>query len=454
MSVSAFFKDRCDRLLPGGYGAFFPADAPLYRGVTVNGLRCTPEQFQKIAPFGAEPSGFDPANFRLADNSVKVGLHPYHHAGVYYGQEPSASAPASLLGVQPGDRVLDLCAAPGGKTAQLAARLAGKGVLYSNEIMPDRARILLSNVERMGVSNSVVLNDRAEDIAAAFPEYFDRILVDAPCSGEGMFRKEPQAVTQHSQRLVESCAETGRHILDVIAEALRPGGELVYSTCTFAPEEDEGAIGWFLARHPEFELVDTGAEFGCGGHESCCTEGPIDVSRVRRIYPIHGGEGHFMAKLRKAGQSGCRLPAPKSRIAPKPLPAEAQDFLKKTFPRLADRQFYNIKDSWFLLPETDIYLPRGLHPLRAGVPVGEVIKKRFEPHHGLFTAFGAECANTERLAAGEARTAAYLRGEEIDAATGENGFAAVLCDGFCLGFGKISQGKLKNRYPKGLRNLK
>ncbi|MEG1932802.1 MAG: RsmB/NOP family class I SAM-dependent RNA methyltransferase, partial [Pygmaiobacter sp.] len=315
MPVSDFFKDRCNALLPGGYAAFFPENIPISRGITVNTLRCLTQEFAANSPFAVQPSGFSPCNLRLLEQNVKVGTHPYHHAGVYYAQEPSASAPAALLGVQPGDMVLDLCAAPGGKTAQLGAALAGKGALYTNELMPDRARVLLSNAERMGLTNAVILNDSAEHIAAAFPEFFDRILVDAPCSGEGMFRKEAVALTQHSQRLVESCAALGAALLETISAALRPGGVLLYSTCTFSPEEDEGVIGAFLKRHPgEFTLEDTGASFGCAGHESCCVGGALDVSRVRRIYPIHGGEGHFMAKLKKCGEAPRRLPSAKSQI--------------------------------------------------------------------------------------------------------------------------------------------
>lgn len=454
MQAPRLFIERCDRLLPGGYAAFFPDDAPLSRGVTVNTLRCEAKWFYQNAPFAVQPSGFSPANFKLADAGAKVGNHAYHHAGVYYGQEPSASAPAALLGVQPGDVVLDLCAAPGGKTAQLGAALCGQGLLVTNEYMPDRARILLSNVERMGIKNAMVTNESAERLAAAFPGFFDRILVDAPCSGEGMFRKEPAALAQHSQRLIEACAATGRALLDTIAAALRPGGVLLYSTCTFSPEEDEGAIGWFLARHPEFELEDTGAAFGCPGHESCCCEGKIATEKVRRIYPVHGGEGHFMARLRKAGDSPRTLPAPKTELGAKKLPTEANAFLKDYFPALFERRFVQINDVVYLLGDTPVFVPKGLRVLRAGVQAGELIKKRFEPHHNLFTAYGAQCKNKEPLLQDDARCAAYLRGEEIDVKQAQNGFAAVTVDGFSLGFGKASGQRLKNRYPKGLRNLK
>lgn len=452
-AVSDFFKARCNALLPGGYDAFFLEGVPVARGVTVNTLRCSPEAFFRGAPFAVAPSGFSAANFRLADPAAKVGTHPYHHAGVFYGQEPSASAPAALLGVQPGDVVLDLCAAPGGKTAQLGAALQGCGLLYTNEFMPDRARILLSNVERMGLTNAVVLNSSAEQIAVALPGYFDKILVDAPCSGEGMFRKEPMALAQHSQRLVESCAALGRSLLDTIAAALRPGGTLVYSTCTFAPEEDEGAIGAFLRAHPEFALVETGASFGCPGHESCCCEGPIEVEKVRRIYPVHGGEGHFMAKLVKAGEAPRALPPAKTQLGA-PLPEEAAAFLQSGFAGLENCRAHLVQDEVFLLPQTPVYLPKGIRVLRAGVQAGQIVKKRFEPAHQLYMAYGARANNREALASAEPRCAAFLRGEEIAAQTAQDGFAAVLVDGFPLGFGKVSGGRLKNRYPKGLRNLK
>ena len=253
--MDALFTQRCDRLLPGGYRAFFSPEAPLFRGLTVNTLRLTAQAFSACAPFRIAKSPFSPSSFYLLEEA-RAGLHPYHHAGVYYVQEPSASAPAALLDVRPGERVLDLCAAPGGKTAQLGAALAGRGLLVANEFVPKRASVLLSNLERMGIFNAVVTNESAERLAAAFPGYFDRILVDAPCSGEGMFRKEPAALQQHSQRLIESCASLQRALLDAIAPALRPGGLLVYSTCTFSPEEDEGTVGAFLRDHPEFVLED------------------------------------------------------------------------------------------------------------------------------------------------------------------------------------------------------
>ena len=456
IEADALFIERCDRLLPGGWRAFFPDGAPLYRGLTVNGLRLNPQRFAGCAPFAVRPSPFAPGNFYLLDADARVGLHPYHHAGVYYAQEPSASAPAALLGVRPGDWVLDLCAAPGGKSAQLAAALAGSGLLVANEFSPKRAPVLLSNLERMGARNCIVTNETAERLARAFPAAFDRILVDAPCSGEGMFRKEPAALAQHSQRLIESCAALQRELLDTVAAALRPGGTLVYSTCTFSPEEDEGTVAVFLRRHPEFALEQIDADFGCAGHEACCAQGPVDTGRLRCVYPVHGGEGQFMARFCKAGEAP--RAAVRGSLCAGAAPREARDFLAECFPALADAPLARQGDRLLLLPQPELPLPPGLRVLRAGVLAGELAAggrtASFEPHHHLYMAWGADAPRRLSLSPDEERCAAWLRGEEIAALGMENGFAAVTVDGFPLGFGKVSGGRLKNHYPKGLRNLK
>ena len=252
-----YFEARERALLGQRYETLYaaPSDSAA-RGVTVSALRTTPGTFAAKADMALEPSPFCKAAFVVREETFKPGRHPYHHAGVFYSQEPSAASAAPLLGVKPGMRVLDLCAAPGGKSSQLAAALQGQGLLVSNEYVAARADILKSNLERMGVPNAVILNEAPARIAEALPEFFDRVLVDAPCSGEGMFRKEAVAVTQHSEALVKQCAELGAQILDCAAAVLAPGGQLVYSTCTFAPEEDEGQVAAFLQRHPEFTLAD------------------------------------------------------------------------------------------------------------------------------------------------------------------------------------------------------
>ena len=301
-----YFEARERALLGERYELLYAApQETAARGVTVSALRTTPEEFAARADFPLRPSPFCKAAFVVECPDFKPGRHPYHHAGVFYSQEPSASSAAPLLGVRPGMWVLDLCAAPGGKSSQLAAALRGQGLLVSNEYVAARAEILKSNLERMGVPNAVVLNETPARIAAALPEFFDRVLVDAPCSGEGMFRKEPAALAQHCEALVKQCAELGADILDSAAAALAPGGELVYSTCTFAPEEDEGQVAAFLQRHPEFALADVLGHvdytFGSEGEANRTGGLPLDVSKVRRIWPCQGGEGHFMARLVKAG---------------------------------------------------------------------------------------------------------------------------------------------------------
>ena len=513
-----YFEQRERALLGQRYEQLYAApQQTAERGVTVSALRTTPEQFAQRADFPLEPSPFCKAAFVVHQPDFKPGRHPYHHAGVFYSQEPSASSAAPLLGVQPGMRVLDLCAAPGGKSSQLAAALQGRGVLVSNEYVAARAEILKSNLERMGVSNAVVLNETPARIAEALPEFFDRVLVDAPCSGEGMFRKEPVALQQHCEALVKQCAELGAQILDCAAAALAPGGQLVYSTCTFAPEEDEGQVAAFLQRHPEFVLADVLGNvdytFGSAGEENRTGGLPLDVSKVRRIWPCQGGEGHFIARLVKAGTPRT-LPAPgeytpeeqlwlaaaaeqSKKQKPgkgKPARAESRDarasrrenarvlreevqgkrgrragdsgagesasptqslaawheFAAQYFPALADRPAV-VHGGGVLLP---VPFPQtGLHVLRAGVFVGSVQKGRFIPEHHLFTAFGARCTNREELTLADPRVTDYLSGREMAASTAADGWCCVTVDGYPLGGGKVSAGRVKNHYPKALRLL-
>ena len=447
-----FFEQRERALLGERYETLYAAPSETAaRGVTVNLLRCTPEWFAAHAGLAVSPSPFCSAGLLIEDPAVKLGRHPYHHAGAFYSQEPSASAPAAMLDVQPGMKVLDLCAAPGGKSSQLAAALGGKGLLVSNEYDGGRAVILRQNLERMGVANAVVLNETPARIAAALPGFFDRILVDAPCSGEGMFRKEPQALAQHGPGLVAQCAALGSEILDAAASCLATGGMLVYSTCTFAPEEDEGQVGAFLARHPEFELLPWPDGFGSPGETNRCGEHPFAAEKTRRIWPCQGGEGHFMAKLRKVAPAETKKTARvKTAKAAKPN-AAWQAFAGEYFPQLAGLPAMQLEDMVLLRPEGMPALK--LHVLRAGVLAGTVQKNRFVPAHHLFTAFGAGCTNREELMLEDDRTQAWLRGEEIEARTAQNGWCCVTVDGMPLSGGKVSGGKVKNHLPKALRNL-
>lgn len=446
----SYFEEREHLLLGTQYDEMYKATANIFRGITLNTLRCSHEKLMK-AKMPIEPSAFCDNAYVLQDTEYKIGKHPYYHAGAYYIQEPSAASAAPLLGIEQGDFVLDTCAAPGGKTSQLACALGGTGILIANEYKYDRACVLASNLERMGTVNTVVTCASTDKLAQSLPSFFDKILVDAPCSGEGMFRKEPKALSQHSKALVEQCARLGAEILDNAAVCLAPGGTILYSTCTFSPDEDEGQIGAFLQRHSDFELVSANVAFGCAGEQNRTLGYKYDASLTRRIYPCHKGEGHFIAKLAHKGYKPTHnITSYKAKAPDKAV----SDFILQYFPTLANGNYTTVNGKILLLPAVPLPSITHLQAIALGVNVGSLTNGRFIPSHSLFMAFGQDCINKELLTLSDARTAAWLHGEEIDAHTAKNGYCAVLIDDMPLGFGKVSCGKCKNHYPKGLRNLK
>lgn len=314
MPFPPLFEQRERALLGARFEELFcaPSAGPV-RGATVNLLRCTPDRFAAAAGFAMEPSPFCPSAFVVKEPDWKPGRHPYHHAGVFYAQEPSAAAPAALLDVRPGMRVADLCAAPGGKTSQLAAALQGQGILLANEYVAARAEVLRQNLERMGVTNAVVTNEDTARLADALPGFFDRILVDAPCSGEGMFRKEAAAVAQYGQPLLDQCAALGAQILDNAARMLAPGGVMVYSTCTFAPGEDEGQVASFLDRHPEFSLCDlSDCGFGRPGEANRAGNLPFRRSSAAGSGRPTGEKGTLWPACKRPPMHRLRRPAASS----------------------------------------------------------------------------------------------------------------------------------------------
>lgn len=370
------------------------------------------------------------------DKEDQPGKHPYHEAGVYYIQEPSAMAPVGMLKVCPGEKVLDLCAAPGGKSTQIAAALKGQGLLVCNEIHPARAKILSENIERMGVRNACVTNETPAHLAEVFPEYFDRILVDAPCSGEGMFRKNDEACDQWSPENVKLCAERQQEILDCAAVMLRPGGRLVYSTCTFAPEENEEGMERFLQRHSEFQLLE-----------------------ATRLWPHKiQGEGHFAAVLTKNGSvpedfESISAGGIQKGLSDKELQewkAFCKEFLSDDWFAKHAGSYIKFGENLYLIPENMPNL-KGLKVLRPGLQVGEIKKDRFEPSHALALALSPEevkqvydLSSTDRL------SRAFINGETFPAEGGK-GWHLVCVDGFSLGWGKLAGNIMKNHYPKGLR---
>lgn len=396
----------------------------------------------------------------------RPGRHPWHEAGAYYIQEPSAMSAVELLMPQPGEKVCDLCAAPGGKTTQIAGKMQGQGLLVSNEFYANRAKILAQNVERMGIANTVVLNESTEHLAEFFPEFFDRILVDAPCSGEGMFRKEPQVMQEWSLENVLLCAKRQQEILGHAAKMLKPGGVLVYSTCTFAPEENEQNIRHFLEEHPEFSLETS--EIGEQHFSHAKSSG------IYRLWPHKlRGEGHFLARMRKAGSQNAEDAAiiglyvesangrknrkgAKSKETTKTAEAlsgfwnfQAQalriDLEEKRFGR-----YVLFSDNLYLLPKEMPELS-GIKVVRAGLHLGTCKKNRFEPSHALaLYLHPGEVRQRVELSSKE-EALKYLHGETASCDSGQKGWTLVCVDGLSIGWGKAQNGIVKNHYPKGLR---
>ena len=383
-------------------------------------------------PFVGENIPWEPCGYYY-DPEARPGLHPYHDAGVYYLQEASAMSAVALLDPQPGERICDLCAAPGGKSTQIAGRMMGEGFLLCNEWSPKRAKILSQNIERMGVANALVTNETAQALAGRLPGFFDRVLIDAPCSGEGMFRKEAAAVTDWSLETVEMCARRQAEILDAGAHLVRPGGRLVYSTCTFAPEENELAIAAFLSRNPDFA-----PEPVCAPWFTPAGEGMF------RLWPHKLlGEGHFAAVLRKAGDA----PAEGGGCAGEKLPKQWLDFAQALGVRLPEGKAVFFGSTLYWAPEAMPQL-QGLKVLRPGLELGEVKKDRFEPAHAL-ALWLKDCKNTVSFPAGSAQMKAYLHGDVLPCAA--RGWCLVQVDGYSIGWGKSDGTQLKNHYPKGLR---
>lgn len=400
------------------------------------------------------------------DEKKRPGKHPYHEMGLYYIQEPSAMSAAALLAPKPGMRVLDLCAAPGGKSTQLATYLGDSGLLVSNEINTQRSRILSQNIERMGIKNAVVTNEDSFALAAHFPNFFHAIQVDAPCSGEGMFRKLPEAVNEWSPQNVEICAARQKEILDNAAVMLKPGGVIVYSTCTFSREENEDVIEYFLKEHPDFTVV-----------------------KMERFWPHkQDGEGHFVAKLVRRGEllleetvstqdrtgsiaedtlekrksSGKKDNKKSKKSGGKENMELLNEFLDAILTDDMAEWIRNGKlvmfgDQLYRLPDIDVDL-KGLKIQRAGLHIGEFKKNRFEPSHSLALALKkSEAENTVELTCDDPQTNGFFNGLSImltqeQADKCKKGWVLVCVDGYPAGWGKVNGTQVKNHYPKGLRN--
>lgn len=425
-------------------------------GLRVNTAKVTPEAFPELVSWDLKPVPWIPNGFYY-EGTERPAKDPYYYAGLYYLQEPSAMTPAMLLPVEPGDRVLDLCGAPGGKSTELGVKLAGKGVLISNDISNSRAKALLKNLELWGISNICVTSETPDKLADVFGPWFDKILIDAPCSGEGMFRKDDDMVKSYEERGPEYYSEIQKEITDQAVRMLAPGGLLLYSTCTFSRCEDEEIICHILENHQEMELIRLPLFEGASGGTGL--DGCI------RLFPHKiKGEGHFISLLRKNGGGAERTAAgsrersrtePQGKKAPA-LPTELTDFLALMNREFDDSRIMIKNDSVYYLPEN--FVPaKELRYLRTGLLLGELKNKRFEPGQALaMTLHAEEFRQTISWKKEDDRVIRYLKGETISLTPEEGpvkGWCLVCVDGYPLGFAKGTGMALKNKYYPGWRWL-
>lgn len=459
MELPIVFETKMKEMLGPDYEKYLASfkEEPS-QGLRVNTGKLSLEEFKAISPFPLTPVPWCTNGFYY-DRDDKPAKHPFYYAGLYYIQEPSAMTPASLLPVEEGDRVLDLCAAPGGKSTELAAKLMGTGLLVSNDISNSRAKALLKNLELFGAGNILVTSEPPNVLAGRFPAFFDKILIDAPCSGEGMFRKQNSMIKAWEKNGVDLFVGLQRSILKEAVTMLKPGGKLLYSTCTFSKEENERSIEYLLSlddalhleKLPMYPGFDRGRpEWGLTGNE--------DLSRCRRLWPHRiKGEGHFVAMAGKDGAPGEKtVSVPEYGYSRCKLSSEAEAFIKSlSYPFDLSRMDAQ-GDRVFYIPE---HMPevKGLRILRCGLYMGEMKKKRFEPSQALAMFLKAgEFPNTISFPAEDERVIRYLKGETIELTKQEetdckDGICLICVEGFSLGFGKLSNGTVKNRYLPGWR---
>jgi len=449
-SLPVEFSTRMKELLSADYADYEASfEQPSVRAFRVNTGKISLADFEPLNRFSHEKIPYAETGYYL--DYDKIGNHPFHHAGMLYVQDPGAMAPAECLDIQPDWRILDLCAAPGGKSSQLRNKLGEEGILVSNEIIPSRCKILTGNMERLGFRNTITTCMPPDRVARTFPKTFDMVMVDAPCSGEGMFRKDENAIHEWSTDNVLLCARRQADILEHAAAVLKDGGYMVYSTCTFSLEENERMVDTFLQAHPEFELLpvketvrihtDDGISFdGCH-----CP----NLHHCRRFYPHKSrGEGQFMALLHNRNEPAPSVPAAKrtSVKLDKAIPA----FLDEV---LTDYDPYHVTlyngNPVYLTPE---FTPNKGVAFSCGVTIGELRKNYIQPHHQFFMALGHRFKRKIDLAPDDPLLEQYLHGEEISVNC-ENGWAVITTANCTVGGVKVVSGRAKNHYPKGLRTL-
>ena len=429
-----------------------------YKGIRVNTLKTDSVTLKSLLNFTLTNSPFCNDGFYIPYDTKNLGKSPLHHCGAFYVQEPSATSAVTVLDVKPYDKVLDLCSAPGGKSTQIACNLQNTGLLVSNEIVKTRANILLSNIERMGVANCIVTNSHPDKLCNNFIGFFDKILVDAPCSGEGMFRKDTSAIEQWSFEHSQMCGVRQLEILESASIALKLGGVMVYSTCTFSAQENEMVIQNFLNKHKEFSLIDCGVSFGRPA-----------LDKAIRIMPMDGGEGHFIAKLLKTDNtitknenfytSTSKRKSTNKKSNIKDTDKNIISSALKLYDEITTNRFLGDNliinaDKIYIVPQ-DAPNTQNINVIRLGVLFGEIKKNRIEPCHAFFTCGNKnDFKNSINLDFNDSNAYNFLLGQEINIDNNIKGYTAVCINNMTVGFGKATNGVLKNKYPKGLRNLK
>lgn len=455
MNLPEKFTDSMKILLKDEYEDYIKSfEEPRIYGLRVNTSKISVEEFLEYSPFKLRPIPWIENGFFYSEED-RPAKHPYYYAGLYYLQEPSAMTPANVLPVTPGERVLDLCAAPGGKSTELAAKLAGEGLLVSNDISATRAKALLKNLELFGITNMAVVCETPQKLAEYFPEYFDKILIDAPCSGEGMFRKDNKLIKAWLSNGPDFYSNLQKSIVTEAVKMLKPGGLMVYSTCTFSMCEDEQMIQYILDQCPEMSVVPLDKKEGfCDGMYELAGTSKETEGCVRLFPHKIEGEGHFVALLKKDGELKEDLTGKNLQSNVKKIPKELEEFLDHIDIEydLSELQIFDTKA--YLVPK-ELGSLKGLKYLRTGLYLGEIKKNRFEPSQALAMSLTMnQFDSVVDLDLDDERVIKYLKGETIDVSERsflKNGWQLFCVDGFPLGFGKLVNGTLKNKYLAGWR---
>ena len=458
MNLPAAFVEKMQGLLGDEFDDYIKCyDEKRLYGLRVNTKKISVEDFIKICPFEITPIPWIENGFYYDGDQVQAAKHPYYFAGLYYLQEPSAMTPANRLPIEPGDRVLDLCAAPGGKATELGAKLNHTGLLVANDISNSRAKALLKNIELFGIPNVLVTSEPPEKLAEKFPAFFDKILIDAPCSGEGMFRKNPGMMKDWETYGPKHYSDLQRSIVPHALHMLKPGGMLLYSTCTFSPEENEGSVKFMLDLDPDLEVVEISNRYEgfAPGRPELIEDGTEDLKKCVRIWPHKmNGEGHFIALLRKKERGDVVEKKAKPRKE-KALPALLEEFMKDCSYPINANDIEIQEDRVYLMPE-GIKGIKGLRFLRSGLLLGTLTKDRFEPSQAFAMVLKKDQYKaTIDLSSIDHRVIRYLKGETIEVddlpLKRQKGWQLVCVDGFPLGWGKLVNGSLRNKYLPGWR---